>query len=640
MVKRPFPLEKPLLWLLTLLLSSALFVTLYRVDNKYTTTAPQAINGVLYVSENDWTDTPIRYLRDGWRYYPDRLLTPESLPLQGDSYFHLSIGEKTTFALGSPHRSPRGSGSYAMTLHLPETVQTYALELPEVYAAYRFYVNDQLRLTMGQPDPEVYEDQTQCRIITFEASGKVTLLLAATNHSWIYSGLVYPPAFGDPLHVTTLRGLRFGLSLILMTVMGLLAAFSLYLAVRIRRRNHVWLFFMLCLATAMLTSYPVVHGILPLPVQPWYTLELVSGYLVTLLVILLHNRICQTGSRARLVSSWAAGLVCVLALVYGLGASYLSLPLMQGFSGLVQAFKWLTAGYLLFTAALAVGRQTKSASVLFYADSFYASALIWDRLLPHYEPIVGGWFQEWGSLSLVLAIGVVMGYEVMMGYRHSLVYAEEQRQMKRQLAMQVAHLQQVNQKVEESARLRHDFRHHLRTLMTLAREGHSHALESYLQGITEVSEGIHIDRLTENIELDALVQYYRHLAQSAGIQFQSRLSLPAVLTFPIVDLCGLLGNLLENAVEACQRQQTGDKIIFIAGRIRDQQLELVVDNTFEGEIRTFGGKYLSSKRNEVGLGIASVLETVERYAGVINLYTDEKGFHAELSLPLNVESPQ
>ena len=85
--------------LLTIILSSLLFLALYHYDNKYTKAAPQAINGALYVSEADWTDTPIRYLRDGWRYYTDRLLTPETLKQQGDNYQYLSVGEESNFAM-------------------------------------------------------------------------------------------------------------------------------------------------------------------------------------------------------------------------------------------------------------------------------------------------------------------------------------------------------------------------------------------------------------------------------------------------------------------------------------------------------------------------------------------------------------
>lgn len=637
MDKKSFVLRRSLALLLMVAISSALFLTLYHFDNKYTKAAPQAINGALYVSEMDWTDTPIRYLRDGWRYYPDRLLTPEALRQQGDNYQYLSIGEESNLAMGDFRRSPHGSASYALTLYLPETEHTYAIELPEIYSAYRFYVNDKLKLQIGEPDSDNYQDQIQCRVITFEASGKVTLLLAVSDRSWVYSGLVYPPAFGEPLNVNTTRGIRIGLCLILTTVTLMLAAFSFYLAVRTRRKNNIWLFFLLCVATTVFTSYSVVHGILPLPIQPWYSIELVSGYLVTLLVLLLHNRICDTKRYAQIISGAFAGAVCVLALFYGLFAAKLALPAMLAFSNLVFGFKLLTAVYLLFTAAVAVRRNIEKATILFYADVMYACAFVWDRFLPNYEPIFSGWFQEWGSLSLVIATGIVLGHDVGMGYRHSLVYAEEQRQMKRQLTMQVEHLRQMNQKVDESAKLRHDFRHHLRTLMTLAGDGHCEELENYIRGITEINEGTRIGRLTDNLELDALVQYYSNLAQSGGIQFRARLSFPAVLNFPIVDLCGLLGNLLENAVEACQRQQTGDKTIFIAGRAQDGQLEFVVDNSFDGKLNIRGGKYISSKRSGCGLGIPSVLETVERYGGVINLYADEKGFHAEVSLPIGAE---
>ena len=490
---------------------------------------------------------------------------------------------------------------------------------------------------MGEPDTADYQDLTQCRVITFEGSGKVTLLLAVSDYSWIYSGMVYPSSFGEPLNVYTIRGLRFGICLILVTVTLMLSIFSFYLAIRTRRGNNIWLFFLLCLSTAVFTSYCVVHGILPLPIQPWYSIELVSGYLVTLLVIILHNRICDTKKAMQVISGAVAGVVCVLAFLYGLFAAHLTLPVMLAFSNLVFGFKLLTAVYLLFTAAMAVRRNIEKATILLYADIIYACAFVWDRLLPNYEPILSGWFQEWGSLSLVIATGVVLLYDVAIGYRYSLVYAEEQRQMKRQLTMQVEHLRQMNQKVEESAKLRHDFRHHLRTLMTLAGEERCEELENYIRGITEINEGTRLGRLTDNIELDALVQYYSNLAQSASIQFRARLSLPEMLNFPIVDLCGLLGNLLENAVEACQRQQTGDKTIFIAGRVQDGQLEFVVDNSFDGELKTRGGKYLSSKRSGFGLGVSSVLETVERYNGVINLYADEKGFHAEVSLPIGVE---
>ncbi|HHT96407.1 MAG TPA: sensor histidine kinase [Clostridiales bacterium] len=91
---------------------------------------------------------------------------------------------------------------------------------------------------------------------------------------------------------------------------------------------------------------------------------------------------------------------------------------------------------------------------------------------------------------------------------------------------------------------------------------------------------------------------------------------------------------MENAVEACQRQLSENKTIFIAGQLQDGHLDFVIDNSFNEELKTMGGKHLSSKRDGFGLGISSVLEIVDRYNGIINLYVDKKTFHVEISLPL------
>lgn len=639
MLKRYSVLTRFLAPALVVLLSCILFPALNRFDNKYAQGAPQAINGALYIAKTDQTETPIRYLRDGWRYYSDRLLTPETLTQQGDNYRYISIGAVTNFSMGDTRRSPHGSASYAMTLHLPKEEHTYSIELPEIYSAYRFYVNDRLLLEMGDSTPASYRNQMQCRMVTFQASEKATLLLAVSDFSWIYSGLVYPPALGEPLALNTSRALRVGTNLISATITLMFSILSLYLAIRTKgRRRNTWLFFLLCLAATLFISYSVVHSILSMPIQPWYSIELCSGYLVTLFVVMLHNRICNTGFWAQKTSEIMTVTAALLSLLYGLFAAKLTLPVMRAYSLFVLVLKLLAVLYLLVTAARAVHRSDTKATILLYADIFYACAFLWDRLLPDYEPILGGWFQEWGSLALVVALGIVLWADVAQGYRHSLIYAEEQRQMQRQLAMQVEHLRQMDKKMEESSKLRHDFRHHLRTLMTLSQEKRNDELQNYIRSIAVINENTQMRNLTENVELDALVQYYGSLSQSGGIKFETRLQLPAKLNFPIVELCGLVGNLLENAVEACQRQQEGDRSIFIAGRLLNDQLTFVVDNTFDGKLRASGKGYLSSKRTGFGLGLTSVQETVARHGGVINLYADSKGFHAEVSLPLSTDT--
>ena len=56
----------------------------------------------------------------------------------------------------------------------------------------------------------------------------------------------------------------------------------------------------------------------------------------------------------------------------------------------------------------AVRQQIPQAAPLFFAAAFYATLLLWDRLLPAFEPVVTGWFGEWGSFAMTLTIGYVL----------------------------------------------------------------------------------------------------------------------------------------------------------------------------------------------------------------------------------------
>lgn len=62
------------------------------------------------------------------------------------------------------------------------------------------------------------------------------------------------------------------------------------------KQKNAFLFGLICLAMCGLSSYPALHMLMALPVFPWYTLELFCIYLVTLLIIILQNRICRPAS--------------------------------------------------------------------------------------------------------------------------------------------------------------------------------------------------------------------------------------------------------------------------------------------------------------------------------------------------------
>lgn len=89
---------------------------------------------------------------------------------------------------------------------------------------------------------------------------------------------------------------------------------------------------------------------------------------------------------------------------------------------------------------------------------------------------------------------------------------------------------------------------------------------------------------SNNPAADAILHYYASAAAQVNAAFDAVLLLPETLDFTDADLCILLGNLMENAVEACSRQHTGKRFIILKGKTSSHQLRLVADNSFDGTI--------------------------------------------------------
>lgn len=621
--------------LLVLAAASLLSLALYCFDNKYTWPGDQPMAGLLFMDEGDLQETPLRFLWNGWLFYPDALLTPsEAETLDPSRLVSLRIGEHNTFAFSTETQNPHGCGTYLLTLMLPGTPHTYAIELPEIFSAYRFYVNDKLLAQLGEPESPGYEPLLQNRMVSFTASGPTKLMLAVRNESYFYSGLVYPPAFGEPQAVLQLHNLRLFACAILLTATLLAAVFSLWVFLKAyRRQPDAGLFSLLSLCIAVFISYTVVHSFVPMGILPWYPLEFAGIYLASLLIVLLHNKLCDVSAPVRWISVSITGAFCLMFVLYGFLASHVTQAAVQLFTVLIPAFKIMTALYLLTVSFLSLHLGKQRGRLLFYADIFYAGMLLWDRLLPAYEPVAGGWFYEWGSLALVLALGVLLWQDLTVGYRLSLTFREEKRQMERQLEMQQNHFRQLTRQVEESRQMRHDFRQHLLTIRGMAPENPS--LQEYVNSLSSVQEAARPERYCGSLAVDALLYQYVSMAREKDVEITVQTQSPGKVVIPDeVAFCTILGNLLENALEACLRQKDGDRFIHLFMRWQEPNIHILQENSFDGIISPSQNGYLSRKHEGEGIGILSIRRLTAQMNGFVDFSQDEKVFLANLILPI------
>lgn len=197
--------------------------------------------------------------------------------------------------------------------------------------------------------------------------------------------------------------------------------------------------------------------------------------------------------------------------------------------------------------------------------------------------------------------------------------------------LQLAHL---SERMDEARRARHDLRQHYGVLLSYADAGDFDAVRSYLEQFRQISAAQTPLCYCDNPTVNAVVVYYLDRAREAGAEISARLELPEVLSVPDAELAVLFGNLLENAVEAIERQTDGKKFLNLTARA-DGMLVLTLDNSFAGTVRDKNGALLSSKRAGCGLGTASVKAMVNTCGGVVKLEPQDGVFRASVLLPLD-----
>ncbi len=624
------PLSPLLSWVLaiaTLLLCVALFGALYRWDNKYTHPAPQAQNGVLSLTAQNLEEYPVRYLTGGWKLYPGSLLTPQQLITAEPDSRIAFIGEYGGMQATDGSASPHGSVTYRLTIHLPPKSAEYALELPEIYSSYQLYANGALIVSMGNPDPSAYQPLIQNRIITMHASGSLDLVLAVTDNSSIYSGMVYPPAFGTLSAVLQTRDLRLLIHTLIVSnaLIGMLL--TLYLGKRSKSRTGL-LPCLLYLCLIGITCYPLLHTFFPTAYFPFYPIEISCFSLMLLLVVAFQNKLYNKNGKAAVYALLPCIAGVVISIIYSSFAFTLTAYAMSFFSTVIDIVKYYTAIYLIATSIHAILRKKPRSTLIFCAGFAFACALLFDRFLPLYEPISGGWFSEIGALILVTAFECVLWLDLIDAYRFRLVYEIKQQQMEQLLTMQKEHYQQLSDQVQQARIASHDLRHHMRTLYELATKRSLASVVRYLDQYAENMDQHEISTFTSNPTADAVLSYYASLSAQSNVRYDAKLNLPAQLAFPDNELCILLGNLLENAMTAVSSPTNADRYIYLRGDVADQTLRLVIDNSFaESPYKA------KEKRKGHGIGIQSVQALVKRYGGVSSFSHSNGVFHVSILIP-------
>ena len=203
-----------------------------------------------------------------------------------------------------------------------------------------------------------------------------------------------------------------------------------------------------------------------------------------------------------------------------------------------------------------------------------------------------------------------------------------------QLAMRNLQFSHLESRIEEARRERHDFRQHCNVLISYCEQGRYDEVRGYLESLRQQTR--HEGQLTycRNADVNAIAVYHLDMARDAGAALSVKLDLPEKLPIQTADLAVLLGNLLENAVEALRRQTEGEKFLRLNASVRGA-LFLTLDNSYRGAVHETERGFLSSTREGPGIGVASVQAIAAKYHGIAKFEHDGSVFRASVMLDLH-----
>ncbi len=182
---------------------------------------------------------------------------------------------------------------------------------------------------------------------------------------------------------------------------------------------------------------------------------------------------------------------------------------------------------------------------------------------------------------------------------------------------------------------RHDLKNHFQVLRAYAELGENDELLDYLDHLAGDLAALSPGQRSQHLLVDALLNAKIHYAQEQGIEVQADVLLPPEIPLPDLDLCILIGNLFDNAVESAAAVPEGEeRLIRLYIRELKSQLYLYIANTYTGERRLLGQIFPSSKASgEHGFGLLRIDRVVSRHRGYLKRAADRGLFATEVFLP-------
>ena len=240
--------------------------------------------------------------------------------------------------------------------------------------------------------------------------------------------------------------------------------------------------------------------------------------------------------------------------------------------------------------------------IILVINSFATYDLSWKQSFP-IKYIIIRLFSFLGTIEVIVILKRLVEEQ-----ENRLILSEDCKRQEVLLAIQKEQFYSLSEKIEETKRVRHDLKHHFAAMQVFLLQKEYDKLSEYIQKEIEFVPNEEKVIFCENITVNAILSYYHKKAKNINSRMEVKASIPDRLKLEDTELWVIFGNLLENAIEGCERVRDKERKIKVTIYYKDTTLFILVDNVVNEEfIKKSPNGFISSKNSDVnGVGIESI----------------------------------
>lgn len=229
-----------------------------------------------------------------------------------------------------------------------------------------------------------------------------------------------------------------------------------------------------------------------------------------------------------------------------------------------------------------------------------------------------------------LNIFIFYFYETMLGYYQEIL---ENHQVIFQQKLYETRMENMIKNEKEMSAFRHDLKNHLFALNILADQGETDKIKSYLREMDVELSKSSLKRFSKSKDIDMLLNYFVNKVYAEDATLKVIVDLPSDFQWNMYDLNIILGNLIDNAIDAVQK--VSDKEIQLHVKFQKGIFKIKIENVYDGICNIAEGRYLTTKNGiseTHGYGLDNVKKIVEKYSGTMDIDSSNYRFLVKILL--------